>query len=68
MGIIPQPSESLDPLARVMGAGGAGPSPMKCVWEVGAQTGSQGMKTRFALTGSHTPTMETCTRIAPLHT
>lgn len=47
MGIIPQPSESQvsGPAGRVMGAGGAGPSPVKCVWSPIWESGPQ--KPRF---------------------
>lgn len=56
-----------------VGAGGAGPSPGKCVWEVGAQPGSQGTKTplhthRVANTQRPAHTLPHTLCCAPTHT
>lgn len=48
----------------MMGAGGASPSPTKCVWEAGAQPGSQRMEPQCTLTRLNALTAEASPGIA----
>lgn len=67
MGIIPRPSESQvsGPAGRVMGAGGAGPSPVQCVWSPTWESGPNPELHPWDHTLPHILPAEACSRALP---